>query len=163
MLIYFYVGVRKDYTNEVVLCLGRTPEARVLSPPPPSPPRMSKSRHYRSKPSGFTCCFLVDLVTKKHKYFPGIFDAAGGRADTPPVSGLSFQKRYVFLYSLLKSAAIAALKLSSAVISIAHVLSVSIKSMFISFMLLEYLLGKLKFDSISPYVWFLRAFISFCL
>ena len=29
--------------------------------------------------SGSTCCFSVALVTKKHKFFPGICDAAGGK------------------------------------------------------------------------------------
>ena len=53
----------------------------------------------------------------------------------------------MFLYSLLKSAANAVLKLMSAVIAIAHVLFVSIKSMSVSIMLLEYSFGKLKYDS----------------
>ena len=53
----------------------------------------------------------------------------------------------MFLYSLLKSAANAVLKLMSAVIAIAHVLFVSIKSLSVSIMLLEYSFGKLKYDS----------------
>ena len=53
----------------------------------------------------------------------------------------------MFLCSLLKSAASAVLKLISAVIAIAHVLSQSTKSISVSIMLTEYSLGKLKFDS----------------
>ena len=53
----------------------------------------------------------------------------------------------MFLYSLLKSAANAVLKLMSAVIAIAHVLSVSMKSLSVSIMLLEYSFDKLKYDS----------------
>ena len=53
----------------------------------------------------------------------------------------------MFLFSLLKSAANAVLKLMSAVIAIAHVLFVSKKSLFVSVMLLEYSFGKLKYDS----------------
>ena len=54
----------------------------------------------------------------------------------------------MFLYSLfLKSAANAVLKLMSAVIAIAHVLYVSMKSLSVSIMLLEYSFGKLKYDS----------------
>ena len=53
----------------------------------------------------------------------------------------------MFLYSLLKSAANAVLKLMSAVIAIAHVLFVSIKSLSVIIMLLEYSFGKLIYDS----------------
>ena len=53
----------------------------------------------------------------------------------------------MFLYSLLKSAANAVLKLMSAVIAIAHVLFVRIKSLSVSIMLFEYSFGKLKYDS----------------
>ena len=97
--------------------------------------------------SGSTCCFSVALVTKKHRYFPGICDAAGGKAATPPIPGLCFQRNSTFLYSLLKSAANAVLKLMSAVIAIAHVLFVSMKSLSVSIMLLEYSFCKLKNDS----------------
>ena len=51
----------------------------------------------------------------------------------------------MFLYSLVKSAANAVLKLMSAVIAMAHVLFVSIKS--VKILLLEYSFGKLKHDS----------------
>ena len=53
----------------------------------------------------------------------------------------------MFLYSLLKAAANAVLKLKSAVIAIAHVSFVSIKSLSVKIMLLEYSFGKLKYDS----------------
>ena len=87
--------------------------------------------------SGSTCRFSVAQVTKKHRYFPGICDAAGVKAATSPISGLCFQRNSMFFYSLLKSAANAVLKLMSAVIAIAHVLSVSMKSLSVSIMLLE--------------------------
>ena len=97
--------------------------------------------------SASTCRFSVALVTRKHKYFPVICDAAGGKAATPPIPGLCFQRNSMFLYSLLKSAANAVLKLMSAVIAIAHVLFVSIKSLSVNGMLLDYYFGKLKYDS----------------
>ena len=53
----------------------------------------------------------------------------------------------MFLYSLLKSAANAVLKLMSAVIAIARVLFVSMKSLSVSIILPEYSFGKLKYDS----------------
>ena len=80
--------------------------------------------------SGSTCHFSVARVTKKHGYFPGICDGAGGKAATPPIPGLCFQRNSMFSYSLLKSAANAVLKLMSAVIAIAHVLFVCMKSLF---------------------------------
>ena len=97
--------------------------------------------------SGSTCRFSVARVTKKHRYFPGICDAAGGKAATTPTPGLCFQRNSMFLYSLLKSAANAVLKLKSAEIAIAYVLSVSMKSLSVSIMLLEYSFGMLKYDS----------------
>ena len=53
----------------------------------------------------------------------------------------------MFLYSLLKSAANAVLKLMSAVIAIAHVLFVSMKPLSVKIMLPDYSCGKLKHDS----------------
>ena len=125
------------------LILDRTLEAKAPSRPFPqgSPSASSKTR------LGFlgsTCCFSVALVTRKHKYFPGICDTAGGKAATPPIPGLCFQRNSTFLYSLLKSAASAVLKLMSAVIATAHVLFVSMKSLSVSIMLLEYSFGKIK-------------------
>ena len=101
----------------------------------------------KTKFSGSTCRFSVALVIKKHKYFPGICDAAGGKAAKPPIPGLCFQRNSIFLYSLIKSAANNVLKLMSAVIAIAHVLFLSIKSLSVNNMLLEFSFGKLKYDS----------------
>ena len=53
----------------------------------------------------------------------------------------------MFLYSLVKSAANAVLKLMSALIAIAHVLFLSMESLSVKIMLLEYSFGKLKYDS----------------
>ena len=53
----------------------------------------------------------------------------------------------MFLFSLLKSAANAVLKLMSDVSAIAHVLFVSIKSLSVSIMFFEHSFGKLKYDS----------------
>ena len=110
---------------------------------------VSLSRQGQERFSGSTCRFSVALITKKHKYFPGIREAAGDKAATPPIPGLCFQKNSMFLYSLLKSSANAVLKLMSAMIAIAHVLFVSIKSLSVIIMQLEYSFGKLKYDSIT--------------
>ena len=113
--------------------------------------------------SGSTCRFSVARATKKHRYFPGICDAAGGKAATPPIPGLCFRRNSMFLYSLLKSAANAVLKLMSAVIAIAHVLFVSMKSLSVSIMLLEYSFVKLKYDSTTlPMSGFFLVFACFC-
>ena len=85
--------------------------------------------------SGFTCCFSVGLVTKKHKYSPGVCEAAGGKAATPTIPGICFHKNSMLLYSLLKSAANAVLKVMSAMKAIANELSVSIKSLSAGIML----------------------------
>ena len=112
----------------------------------------------KTKFSGSTCHFSVALVTKKYKYFPGICEAARGKAATPPIPGLSFERNSMFLYSLLKFAASSVLKLTSAVIAIAHALFVSIKSLSVNIMLLEYSFGKLKYDSTTlPIFGFLRS------
>ena len=90
-----------------------------------------------TKLSGSTCCLSVALVTRKHKYFPGICDATGGSAIIPPTPRLCFHKNSMLLYSLLKSAASAVLKLTSAVIAIPHVPSVSMKSLSVMTILFE--------------------------
>ena len=90
-----------------------------------------------TKLSGFTCCLLVALATRKHIYFPDICDATGGSAIIPPTPSLYFHKNSIFLYFLLKSAVSAVLKLTSAVIAIAHVRSVSMKSLSVKIMLFE--------------------------
>ena len=56
----------------------------------------------------------------------------------------------MFFYFLLKSVNNAVLKLISPLRAMAHVLSVSIKSLSVSIMLLEYSLGKLNYDSTLP-------------
>ena len=98
----------------------------------------------RTMSSGSTCCFSVALVTKKRRYFPGNCEAAGGKAATPPILGICFHRNSKFLYYLSKSAANFVLKRMSAVIAIAHVLVVIIKSLSMSIMLLEYSFGKLN-------------------
>ena len=65
----------------------------------------------------------------------------------PPIPGLCFQRNSMFLYYPLISAANAVLKLMSAVIAPANALFVSMKSLSVSIMLLEYSFGKLKCDS----------------
>ena len=92
----------------------------------------------RTKSSVSTCCLSVALVTKKYKYLPGIREAAGGKAATPPKPGLCFHRSSMFLDSFLKSATNAVPKLMSAAMAFAHVLFVGIKSLFVNFMLLEY-------------------------
>ena len=114
----------------VVLGLGRAPEARVLSHL--SPPRsLSVSSGTEPNLQGLHAAFT----------------SHGGKAGTPPIPGLCFHKKSMFLYSILKSAANAVLKFMSAVIAIARVLFVSIKSLSDSFMLLEHSFGNLKYDS----------------
>ena len=54
-----------------------------------------------------------------------------------PTPGLCFHKNRIFLYSLLKSAASAVLKLTSAVIAIAHVRCVSMKLLSLMTILFE--------------------------
>ena len=101
----------------------------------------------RTRFSGSTCRFSVARVTKKHRYFPVSVTPPEARLLRPPTPGLFFHRNSMFLYSLLKSAANAVLKLMSAVIANAHVLFVSMKSLSVSIMLLEYSFVKLKFDS----------------
>ena len=116
---------------------------------------ISQPRQHKTRFSGSTCCFSVALVTKKHRYFPGICDAAEGKAATPPTPVQCLQGKSTFLYSLLKSAANAVLKLMSAVIAIAHVLFVSMKSRSVNIMLLEYSFGRLKYSTTLPMSGFL--------
>ena len=89
----------------------------------------------------------LSISSRTRLGFPGIGDAAGGKAATPPIPGLCFQRNSMFLNSLLKSAANAVLKLMSAVIAIAHVLFVSMKSLSVSIILLQFSFGKLKHDA----------------
>ena len=80
---------------------------------------------------------ISGLGNQETQIFPGICDATGGSAIIPPTPGLCFHKNSMFLYSLLKSAASAVLKLTSAVIAIAHVCSVSMKSLSVMTILFE--------------------------
>ena len=73
----------------------------------------------RTKSSGSTCCFFVALVNKKHRYFPGTCLLRNRRRQgcyTSYSSSFLPRKFYIF-YILLKSAAIAFLKLMSALIA----------------------------------------------
>ena len=116
--------------DAVLLGSDRTLEARIPSLLLPQGSLSISSRTRLGFP-GPHAAFLRH-ITKKHKNFPGICDATGGKAATPPIPGLSFQRNSMLLYSLSKSAANAALKLMSAVIAIAHVLFVSIKSLSVN-------------------------------
>ena len=138
--------MRTTTEKAVVLCLCRTQEARTLSLPSPLINLLVLSGT-KPNPSGSTFCFSVALVTKKHKHFPGICEAVGGKAATAPIRGICYQTNSMILHSLLKLAAIAVLKLMSAVIAIKHFLSVSIKSLSVNIMPLEFSLGKLNYDS----------------
>ena len=142
MLIYLFISIREDYQ-----CIHSRGCSRPLfgsyTGSESSFTSLSTRKYlnlvnYMTRFSGSTCRFSVALVTKKHKCFPGIYDAAGGKAATPLDAGLCFQMNSMFLYSPLKSAANAVLKLMSAVIAIAHVLFVRLKSLSVNVMLLEY-------------------------
>ena len=113
--------------DAVVLCLGRTLEARDLYFPSPLE-SLSVSLGTEPNLQGPLAAFPSPLFAKKDKYFPGICETTGGKAATP---------RKIFLYSLFKSTASAVLKFMSAVIDTAIVLFVSIKSLTVSIMLLE--------------------------
>ena len=126
--------------DEVVLCLDRTLDESSFT-------SLSTRKSLNLVKDKTRFSGSVALVTKKHKYFPGICDAAVGKAATPPIPGNCFQRNSMFFYSLLKYAANVVLKLMSAVIAIAHVLFVSMKSLSVIIMLLEYSIGKLKYDS----------------
>ena len=150
MKVYLYVSIRKDYVYQCTqLPWMQSSSVRVVYwkrefPHLPLHKEVSKDK---IRFCWSTCCFSVALIIKKHRYFPGICDAARGRALTTPIPGLCFQWNSMFFYTLLKSAANAVLNFMSAVIAIAHVLFVSIKSLSLNFMLLEYSFGKLKYDS----------------
>ena len=81
---------------------------------------------------------------QKHENFPDICNATGGNADATLNLGLCFVKNSIFLYSLLKLAANAVLKLISALMSTEHVLSVIINRISFSTLLLEYSLVEIK-------------------
>ena len=83
----------------------------------------------------------LTLVTKKHRYLPGTCATDGGSAAIPPSPGLCLNRNSTFWYSLLKSASSLDLKLMSAVIQIALVLSDRMKSLSVIRMFSEYSLG----------------------
>ena len=83
----------------------------------------------------------LTLVTKKHRYLPGTCATDGGSAAIPPSPGLCLNRNSSFWYSLLKSASSLDLKLMSAVIQIALVLSDRMKSLSVIRMFSEYSLG----------------------
>ena len=141
-----YISIREDIEDAVVLCLGRTLEAKAPSHPFPRGSLSISSRTRLGFP-GLRAASPTPVSLRNIGIFPGICDAAGGKAAKPPTPGLCFQRNSTFLYSLLKSAANAVLKLMSAKIAIAHVLFVSMKSLSVSIMLLEYSFGKLQYDS----------------
>ena len=123
--------------NAVVLGLGSTLEARVLSIP--------------SQLESLSGSFLTEPnLQGRH--------AAFSSPSSPRILSWCLRSRLrqgcytsyscsLILYFFLKSAANAVLKLISAVFAIAHVQFVSIKLLSVSVMLLEYSFGELKPDS----------------
>ena len=79
--------------------------------------------------SGSIVFLSLTLVTRKHRYLPGTCATDGGSAAIPPSPGLCLNRNSTFWYSLLKSASSLDLKLMSAVIQIALVLSDRMKSL----------------------------------
>ena len=147
------VSIRKDYVYQCIQ-LPRMQSSSVLVVywkrellHLPSTRKSLSLVKDKGKSSGPICYVSVALVTEKHRYFPGICRAAGSKAATTPLPDLCFQRSSIFLYSLLKSAANTVLKLMSAAIANAHVLFVSLKSLSVKLMLLEYSFGELKYDS----------------
>ena len=95
--------------------------------------------------SGSIVFLSLTLVTKKHRYLPGTCATDGGSAAIPPSPGLCLNRNSTFWYSLLKSAYSLDLKLMSAVIQIALVLSDRMKSLYVIRMFSEISLGISKF------------------
>ena len=95
--------------------------------------------------SGSIVFLSLTLVTRKHRYLPGTCATDGGSAAIPPSPGLCLNRNSTFWYSLLKSASSLDLKLMSAVIHIALVLSDKKKSLSVIRMFSEYSLGISKF------------------
>ena len=129
--------------DSVVLCMGRILDARAPSPPSPQG-SLSISSRTRWSLQGPHAASLSPSSPRSIDTF-----LVFGK---PPEAKLLHLLFLVFtsagilcLYPLLKSAANAVLKLMFAVIATAHVLFVSLKSVIS--MLLEYSLGKLKYDS----------------
>ena len=91
--------------------------------------------------SGSIVFLSLTLVTRKHRYLPGTCATDGGSAAIPPSPGLCLNRNSTFWYSLLKTASSLDLKLISAVIQIALVLSDRMKSLSVIRMFSEYSLG----------------------
>ena len=91
--------------------------------------------------SGSIVFLSLTLVTRKHRYLPGTCATDGGSAVIPPSPGLCLNRNSTFWYSLLKSASSLDLKLMSAVIQIALVLSDRMKSLSVIRIFSEYSFG----------------------
>ena len=91
--------------------------------------------------SGYIVFLSLTLVTRKHRFFPGTCATDGGSAAIPPSPGLCLNRNSTFWYSLLKSTSSLDLKLMSAIIHIALVLSDKMKSLSVIRMFSEYSLG----------------------
>ena len=91
--------------------------------------------------SGSIVFLSLTLVTRKHRYLPGTCATDGASAAIPPSPGLCLNRNSTIWYSLLKSASSLDLKLMSAVIQIALVLSDRLKSLSVIRMFSEYSLG----------------------
>ena len=91
--------------------------------------------------SGSIVFLSLTLVTRKHRYLPGTCATDGGSAAIPPSPGLCLNRNSTFWYSLLKSASSLDLKLMSAVIQIALVLSDRMKSLSVIRIFSEYSFG----------------------
>ena len=91
--------------------------------------------------SGSIVFLSLTLVTRKHRYLPGTCATDEGSAAIPPSPGLCLNRNSTFWYSLLKSASSLDLKLKSAVIHIALVLSDRMKSLSVIRIFSEYSLG----------------------
>ena len=91
--------------------------------------------------SGSVVCLSLIFVTKKHRYLPETCEIDGGSAAIPPNPRLCLNRNSMFFYSFLKSASSLDLKLMSAVIQIALVLSDRMKSLSVIRMFSEYSLG----------------------
>ena len=91
--------------------------------------------------SGSIVFLSLTLVTRKHRYLPGTCATDDGSAAVPPSPGLCLNRNSTFWYSLLKSASSLDLKLMSALMQIALVLSDRMKSLSVIRIFSEYSFG----------------------
>ena len=91
--------------------------------------------------SGSTTFLSLTLVTKKHKYLPNPCKTEVGNAARPPNPGLCLNRNSTFLNFFSKSAPSLVLKLISANMQIALVLSDKLKSLSVIKMFSEYSFG----------------------